>query len=194
MGVSKYKLYYKDAYYHIYNRGNAKEDIFIDEMDYRVYLKRLELYKDRHNVTILCYCLMPNHIHLLIKQNTEKPIYKFIQSLHTSYSMYFNKKCNKVGHIFQGRFMQKNIIHDEYLLHLSRYIHLNPVLAGIVNRAEDYNWSSYSEYINNTSSKICEKDLILSFFSGQRESAYKKFVESLKPDFSNIQNLILEED
>jgi len=192
MGISKYKIYYKGAYYHIYNRGNAKEDIFIEDMDYSVYLKRLDLYKEKHQVSIICYCLMPNHVHFLIRQNTDKPIYKFIQSLHTSYSMYFNKKYDKVGHIFQGRFMQKNINYDEYLLHLSRYIHLNPLLAGIVKRIEDYNWSSYGEYINKTSLGRCERDLIFSFFPKEPYLAYKKFVESQEADFSNIQNLIIE--
>lgn len=193
MGISKYKIYYKGAYYHIYNRGNAKENIFINDMDYSVYLKRLDLYKEKHQVSIICYCLMPNHIHLLIRQNTDKPIYKFIQSLHTSYSMYFNKKYDKVGHIFQGRFMQKNIDYDEYLLHLSRYIHLNPTLGGIVSRVEDYVWSSYGEYINNKPSRRCEKDLILSFFPERSSLTYKTFVESQEPDFLNIKTLIIEE-
>lgn len=194
MGVSKYKIYYKGAYYHIYNRGNAKEDIFMDNMDYSVYFKKLEFYKERHQVSIICYCLMPNHIHLLIRQNTDKPIYKFIQSLHTSYSMYFNKKYNKVGHIFQGRFMQKNIESDEYLLHLSRYIHLNPIIGGVVKKIEDYNWSSYDEYLRSLPSGICEKDLVLTFFPKSSYLGYKKFVESEVPNFSSISSLIIEKD
>ena len=128
------KNFYQDGHYHIYNRGNRKQDIFLEEADYIGYLERLRKYKKEYKVSVLCYCLMPNHIHLLLKQDSEIPLYKFLHPLHTSYSMYFNKKYNKVGHLFQGRFKQKEVDKDEYLLRLSSYINLNPLIGGLVKK------------------------------------------------------------
>jgi len=161
MAEYKPRIYYEGAYYHVYNRGNNKKDIFLDEEDYIFYLKKAREYNKKYNVTIVFYCLMPNHIHLAIRQNTETPISKFVSSLHTSYSMYFNKKYSKTGHLFQGRFGCKIIDKDEYLLHLSSYIHLNPLSAGLVNKLEDYQWSSYPDYIGARAGTLCDKEVIM---------------------------------
>lgn len=177
MGVSKYKISYKGGYYHIYNRGNAKQNIFLEKADYVAYLKRLRKASKRYNVSIIFYCLMPNHIHLAVRQNSEIPIHKFISSLHTSYSMYFNKKYKRVGHLFQDRFKQKNIEKDEYLLYLSCYVHLNPWLDHLVEKPEDYQWSSYPDYIGIRSGTLCEKEVVL---QGQSFEDYKKVVEESK--------------
>ncbi len=91
MGIEKNREYYQGAYYHIYNRGVSKRAVFKDKQDYSKYIFSLREYKVKYNVSLICYCLMPNHIHLVLRQNTEMPIFKFIQGLHTSYSLYFNK-------------------------------------------------------------------------------------------------------
>src|SRR3989344_3048534 len=88
------------GFYHIYNRGNNKQDIFRDNKDYKRYLEKLAEYKKKHNVSIIAYCLMPNHVHLLLRQNGPQPISDFIQQVHTAYSMYFNKRHQIVGHLF----------------------------------------------------------------------------------------------
>ena len=160
MGTSKYKEYALGAYYHIYNRGNGRKDIFLDDQDYYVYLNRLSKAKDKNGVTIISYCLMPNHIHLLLRQDTKKPVYKFISSVHTSYSMYFNKKYDDVGHLFQGRFKQKIVDKDEYLLHLSRYIHLNPIESRLVENLNNYRWSSYLDFVGERKDNLCKKEII----------------------------------
>ena len=95
------------GYYHIYNRGNRKQNIFHSSKDYSRYLEKLKDYKKKHDISILAYCLMPNHIHLLLRQNSPEPVSTFIQKLHTAYSMYYNKKYEQVGHIFQNRFKAK---------------------------------------------------------------------------------------
>lgn len=181
MGNSRYKQYIKDAYYHVYNRGNSKQDIFLGSQDYSIYMNRLGRYAIKHAVSLVCYCLMPNHVHLLVRQNSNTPIYKFISSLHTSYSMYFNKKYNRVGHLFQDRFKQVQVISDEYLLHLSRYLHLNPVKEGLVERPEDYRWSSFKEYIMDSKYNFCQKGIVLGY-SSQRstnpQKSYKEFTYS----------------
>jgi len=162
------------GYYHVYNRGNRQENIFLEEADYIGYLERLRKYKETSNASIVCYCLMPNHVHLLVRQNSEKPVYKLILSLHTSYSMYFNRKYDKVGHLFQGRFKQKPVDKNEYLLYLSSYIHLNPIVDGLVERLEDYQWSSYPDYIGLREGTLCDKEPIL---NGQSLDRYRQLTE-----------------
>src|SRR3989338_8715192 len=103
---ARYKHYAKGVYYHIYNRGNGKQDIFRSKEDYLFYIKRLEQGIQKYNVELIAYVLMPNHVHLVARQKTDIPIHKFMSSLHTSYSMYFNKKYKLVGHLFQDRFKQ----------------------------------------------------------------------------------------
>ncbi|MEA2113450.1 MAG: transposase [Patescibacteria group bacterium] len=191
--MEKIRNFCQDGYYHIYNRGNNKQDIFLEDVDYIFYLKRLRDYKEKNNASVISYCLMPNHIHLLVKQNTEIPIYKLVSSLHTSYSMYFNKKYSKVGRLFQGRFGCKNVDKDEYLLHLSSYIHLNPLSAGLVKKLEDYQWSSYPDYIGARNGTLCDKEVIMADNSPEE---YKQITEEevadliLKKKFQNQEKYI----
>jgi hypothetical protein len=127
---------------------------------------------------------MPNHIHLLVKQTSKIPIYKFVSSLHTSYSMYFNKKYKRVGHLFQDRFKQKNIIKNKYLLYLSCYIHLNPEIDRLVHRAEKYPWSSYVDYIGLRKGTLCDKTIIENLIPAEKgqsfNDAYQWFVKNNK--------------
>ncbi len=175
---SRYKSYAKNLYYHIYNRGNGKQDIFLNKEDYLFYIDRLEKAIKKHKVKLICYVLMPNHIHLVAKQQTDVPIYRFISSLHTSYSMYFNKKHQRVGHVFQDRFKQVIIENDNQLLYLTKYIHRNPVAAGIVNTITDYPWSSFHEYTKITAWMFCDKDIIVGLLGSLPENfslAYSTF-------------------
>lgn len=178
--------------YHIYNRGNRKSNIFWDVKDYLRFMKRLKEYKDRFEIDLICYCLMPNHFHLLLKTQKEDAITKFMLTLSTSYSKYFNIKHELVGRLFQERFRAKLVETDEYLLHLSRYIHLNPISEDIkklnislrstpgveVSRLAEYPWSSYNEYCRKKKG-LCNKDQILGYFQKQNPAgSYKSFVES----------------
>ena len=174
--MSNYKprICYQGAHYHIYNRGNNKQKIFLNNDDHIFYLNKIREYKEKYNVTILCYCLMPNHMHLALLQNTEVPISKFVLSLHTSYSMYFNRKYDKTGHLFQGRFGQKIIDKDKYLLQVTSYIHFNPLKNGLVKNLKDYQWSSYPDYINLREGTLCDKELVL---YGRSPEEYKKITE-----------------
>ena len=141
--------FFAGGYYHIYCRGNEKRDIFVKFSDYKRFISKLNEYRIAHQVSIICYCLLSNHFHLLVRQNTDKSVSSFMHRLTVSYSMYFNKRYNRVGHLFQGNFKAKLIDKDEYLLHLSRYIHLNPCRSSISPLGlENYPWSSYLEYIN----------------------------------------------
>jgi len=171
------KISYKGGYFHIYNRGNRNQDVFSEEGDYLNYLKKLREYKKKYNISIICYCLMPNHFHLLLRQDSDTPIYKFMHALHTSYSIYFNKKYDKVGRMFQGRFKQKEIEKDEYLSRVTSYIHFNPVKDGLVEDLDNYQWSSYLDFIGLRKGTLCDKDII---FSDKTSEEYKKSTEGIK--------------
>ena len=184
MGVRDYKQFIAGNYYHIYNRGNGKMDVYKDDQDYSNFLKRIKLTlglnQDLQRLplqtlriqslpkdafSIVCYCLMPNHFHLLIRQNGEIPISMLINKVCSSYSRYFNKKYDHVGHLFQDRFKAVGVEDDKYLLWLSAYIHQNPKVAGLVDKIEDYKWSSYRNYVNLERVEICDSDIIMNRFS-----------------------------
>ena len=132
--------------YHVIVRGNHRERTFSAARDYTSYLERLCTYRVKHRVEIYAFCLMANHAHLLL-ESTGPPLSRFMQGLQQSYTQYFNRKYEKVGHLFQGRYKAIVCEADEYLLELVRYIHLNPVRAGIVQKPEEYEYSSHRSYL-----------------------------------------------
>ena len=178
----KARIWYPNSIMHITIRGNRRQKIFRKNIDYIVYKKILieclEYFGNEYE--ILSYVLMSNHIHLQIKTN-ELHIGLFMQRLSHSYARYFNNKYNYLGHLFQERYLSKVIDNDAYLVEASRYIHLNPVRANIVETAELYKWSSYQIYIGKKSEKFIKSDLILSWFeekdSKDPREVYKKYVE-----------------
>ena len=181
-------IFTAQGYYHVYNRGHNKQAIFYDAKDYQRYLKRLREYLEKHEVTVLAYCLMPNHLHLILCQDGDESIDRFIHRLHTAYTMYFNIKYERVGAVFQGKFKAKIIDTDEYLLHVSRYIHINPVeLFGSQPQGPalsvglaSYPWSSYWEYVENRSNPLCDSMIIRNYFSNSSmrgKTTYRSFVE-----------------
>lgn len=206
------KTYTENGIYHIYNRGVEKRDIFLDEQDYKTFLyflkqylldpndpqKKTREYKGRtlvrrsfiDRVELLAYCLMPNHFHLLIKQKGENDMTEFIKCLATSYSMYFNDKYKRVGSLFQGRYKAVLVENDDYLLHLSRYIHINPDYKG--RTLAEYSWSSYQEYLGIRGTKWVKPEFILNIFSDGTDNemtgkgVYKEFVEELGYDSKEI--------
>ena len=191
-------IFSAQSYYHIYNRGHNKQLIFLHYKDYSRYLKRLEEFLEKHEVTLLGYCLMPNHLHLLLRQDGDESLDKFMHRLHTSYSMYFNKKYERVGSVFQGRFKAKIIDSEEYLLHVSRYIHLNPLE---IVRAQDpalnslltYPWSSLKEYANPSLPHISNPETILSYFSSRKKpNTQANYLEFVKNQISIIPDRLKE--
>jgi len=213
------------CYYHIYNRGVNKKRIFLDKRDYvrglnlaRFYNfvdypvrfskflllakdQRMEIWKrleksSKKMVDIISYCLMPNHYHFLLKQNTDNAISKYMANFQNSYAKYFNIKYEQIGHLFQGRFKSKLIEDEETLLHISRYIHLNPYSSALVKNTKDvcnYPWSSLKEYLNSNNFDFCKKEVVLSSFKNQKK--YEDFVldnASYQKQLEQIKHLILE--
>lgn len=159
--------------YHVILRGNAKQDIFLDEQDYGKFIKEICIIKEKYQCEVYVYCLMTNHVHLILYDKMEN-LSKALQSLTISYSSYWNKKNERVGHLFQNRFLSKTVETQEYLKNLCRYIHQNPSKAGIA-RMEEYLWSSYQEY--SKKNKIIDEKQILLLFGEDRNVAIHNFIE-----------------
>lgn len=173
----KPRVFYPGGLYHIICRGNHRQVTFLDEPDYTEFLHRISFYKERYQFLFYAFILMPNHIHLLIEM-TDAPLSKIMQGITQSYTQYFNKRHIRVGHLFQGRYKAILCDKDSYLLELVRYIHLNPVRAKMVERPEDYRWSSHINYLGNAAGLV-ERDFVLQIFSRnmtEAVSAYKDFI------------------
>lgn len=184
-----------DEFYHLYNRGLEKQPIFTDKRDYSHFIRALFYYQIQNPkpkfslyrqsktfpidqtkkiVDIICYCLMPNHFHLLVRQLKDGGISEFMRRFIHSYTKYRNIKYKRQGPVLQGMFKAVRVETDEQLLHLSRYIHLNPLVSFLVKDLESYPWSSYSYFLYNSNNTSLAKEEILKFFKSP--VAYKQFI------------------
>ena len=143
--MTKTRISIENAYYHIYARGNQKQKIFIEKSDFEFYLERLKHYKIKYSFYLYAYCLMPNHLHLMGKPSHPEKLSNLMQCLQRSYTAYYNKKYEKVGHLWQGKFKTKIIVNDQYALECISYIEQNPLRAKLVKSSQDYIFSSYLE-------------------------------------------------
>lgn len=203
------KVYVENGYYHVFNRGVEKRVIFEDSQDYKVFLSYIKEYLSfppdpnqflkeltfkgqafkgvprlpknyNGEIELVAYCLMPNHFHFLIKQNSKFGLPSFMQSLLTRYSAYFNKKYDRVGSLFQGRYKAVMVKDDRQLLILSRYIHRNPL--EITPDLEDA-YSSYADYLGKRNTSWLKPKIVLDFFDKKtapefiKINSYKDFVE-----------------
>lgn len=169
------RIEFPGALYHVLGRGNQKQDIFLDDEDRHVYLKRIQHYKEEIGFILYAYVLMPNHVHLLIETYGE-PLSKIMQRVNLTYTQYFNRKYDTVGHVFQGRYKALLCDRDEYLLSLVRYLHLNPVRAHLVEGPRHFQWSSHHEYLNGRP-EITDAETILKMFSPDLPTARKRYEE-----------------
>lgn len=173
------RIEFSGALYHLTARGNARENIFLDDTDRETFLALFERVCERHQWLCHAYCLMSNHYHLLIETETAS-LSKGMKLLNGSYTQTFNRRHRRVGHVFQGRFKAILVQRDEYLLELARYIVLNPVRAGMVQSAKDWRWSSYRATAGLVKpSELVATDCILGNFGSRRQAAqeaYRKFV------------------
>ena len=170
------RVEYPGAIYHVINRGNSGENIFRNNRDREKFLDYLGKATERFLLSVHSFCLMNNHFHILIE--TQLPnLSKALQWLTVCYAGYFNRKYHRVGHLFQGRFKSILVDADEYLKQLTRYIHLNPVRAGLVNQPGDYQWSSYPIYSGKVIEPVwVETEWTLSQFSRTRKAAIKNYI------------------
>ena len=171
------RIEYPGAFYHVFSRGNQKQPIFLTDEDRYFFLKCLRDAHEKFGMIVHAWCLMPNHFHLIL----EAPLGNLSRMMHfliTSYTIYFNNKHKRHGHLFQGRFKSVLIEVVTYAQELSRYIHLNPVRAGIVERPDKYPWSSYGCYRGEARrERWLETDVILRLFNDQPEKARKAYID-----------------
>ena len=171
--------------YHVIARGNERREIFRDDGDRRLYLARLAECRDRYEFGILAYCLMPNHVHLAIERGPV-PLGKIMLALHSFYSQKFNFRYERVGHLFQGRYKAFLVEHERYLDTLVRYIHLNPVKAGLAERPELHPWSSDRWYRHGAEPRWLDVDTVLRRLAPTRSrarAAYRRWMGSKEPDY-----------
>lgn len=150
----------KSKTYHIILKGIDNQEIFYDNQDRQVFLKHLLTTKKEYIYNLYAYCLMDNHVHMVIKSENEI-LSKAMQSLMVRYVQYFNKKYKRIGPLVQSRFKSKNVENQRYFLEVCRYVHRNPENAGF-SKTEDYEWSSYKEYIGKE--KNVDKNVLLHYF------------------------------
>ena len=169
------RITYPGAFYHITSRGNEQKSVFISKRDREKFLEYLESASERYNAIIHVYCLMDNHYHLLLETPSGN-LPQIMRHINGAYTTYFNVKHDRAGHLFQGRYKAILVEKDEYAKELSRYIHLNPVRAGIVELPEEYEWSSYLSYIGKRKKlKWLYTDFILGYFSKTKSSSEKQY-------------------
>jgi len=167
----------ENGIYHVISKSVNETDIFKENEDYSMFYELLRYYMKKFNIKIFSYCLMKNHYHLLLKiQNVN--LSNFIHAINFRYAQYFNKKYLRKGHLFQNRFKSYLIDTEGYLANVSRYIHLNPVEAGIVDKPGNYYWSSYKYFINKSYINDFSIDEFLSIISFNK-NYYIKFVEEI---------------
>jgi putative transposase len=213
MGNRDYKNFAKGSIYHLYNRGDNKELVFRDEQDYRALLFRLGLAlgiekgdlneceitkspKSRIRIDnfepdsfkLHAFCLMPNHLHLLLEQCGDDSISKLLLKVFTSFSKYINLKYKRVGHVFQDKFKAVRIEKNPQLMLISSYIHMNPVKDSLVNKPEEYKWTSYNDFIVDRKNPIVHKQFLTDVFGGTKNfikentNLYKRIVSKVAFD------------
>jgi len=169
-------IFQAGQYYHLYNRGVNRQPISFNEDNRAYFIKQLRLYARSDLLDIVAYCLMPNHYHLLVYLKTESLSAKVMQPFGVSYTKAINKQQDRVGPLFQGRFQAVLVDKEGYLLDLSRYIHLNPVRAGLVKHPADWAYSSYRDYVGLRNGTLPNPDVILAQFPSRQ--AYAEWVEA----------------
>ena len=176
------RITYPGAFYHITSRGNERKDIFKSQQDRDKFLSYLGSATRRYGALIHTYCLMSNHYHLLM-QTPLGNLSQIMRHINGAYTTYFNAKRQRSGHLFQGRYRATLVDIDEYAKELSRYIHLNPIRAGIVDKPEQYRWSSYLYYIGQEKPpEWLFRDFILNYFGKNFSDAqrrYRNFVDAM---------------
>lgn len=200
--------------YHIYNKSSDNKILFKDETDYKTFLFYLFIYlqplktvlkvyenlpfrlqiKNLHKeIDCLAFCLMPDHFHILLKQTSEDAIPKLMKQVTNAYTEYYNKKYNTQGPLLRGRYKAVTIEKDQQILQLARYIHLHPVIVKLTKNANEYQWSSMREYENKATEAICNKRIILSYYSSEKaHSSFVNDIEDYHKHLHSLNSLIIE--
>jgi len=167
------------GYCHIYNRGANRQPIFNCADNYVFLLRRVKQCVVQCQITVIAYCLMPNHYHFVLRQDSEHPVSQFVQSLFNSYTKAFNKVYARSGTLFEGPFRAVPIDDETYLLHACRYVHRNPLEAGLVTDVADWPYTNYLEWIGQRNGALVDREFVQSYFA--TPAAYARFVMEVNP-------------
>ncbi len=179
--MRKRPVHFNGAFYHVMLRGNRKQEIFRDERDYRHLDRLVEAALERYGSEVHAYCWMPNHLHLLMRTG-DVPVHRAIHYFAMMYAKYFNFRHGHVGHLFQGRYKSRLVASDGYFLQLLKYIHLNPVKAGLVEKVEQYRSGSMQTYMNLSNCSFLNQSVAMQYFSNYRSRFYR-FVSAKDDSF-----------
>ena len=161
-------------YYHIYNRGSGHRPIFREQDNYLFVLRLVKKYTSAFDISVIAYCLMPNHYHFLLRQDGTEAAGLLPQRVFNSCTKAFNKRYDCSGTLFEGRYEALHVDKEGYLLHLCRYIHANPVKDGLVSRLEDWPYSNYHEWMGTRHGTLIDRDFVPAFFPAAQ--TYSQFV------------------
>jgi putative transposase len=166
------------GYYHIYNRGAGRQPIFRQARNYVYLLRLLKTVAGQCSVTVIAYCLLPNHYHWLLRQDGQTPAGKVPARVFGSYSQAFNRAYERTGTLFEGPYKAQAVDTDAYFIHLCAYIHLNPVHHGLVATPEAWPYSNYLEWVDKRRGTLVDRDLVRAYFANPQ--AYEGFVRELQ--------------
>ena len=167
--------YYPGGVYHIFNRGSHRVSIFREPDNYLFVLRKLKYYLGELDLTLLAYCLMPNHFHFLIRQDGDQSAGMLSQRVFNSYSKAFNKRYQHSGTLFEGPYRVKRVVQTKHLVHLCRYIHANPVKDGLVAQPADWPYSNYQEWVGLREGTLVDQAFVNQHFKSPAE--YIEFVD-----------------
>jgi putative transposase len=177
----KPRIEFEGAFYHVIIRGNQRQTVFLEEKDFLKYLEFLSDYKDRYGFRVHAYVLMGTHVHLLIETG-QVPLSRVLQGINQRFTMYFNWKYGTVGHLFQGRYKAILCDKDAYLFGLVKYLHCNPVRAGMVRQPEEYRWSSHRAYLGLKRDGLVDTGLVLRMFSDDVKRGSRLYREHMRKE------------
>ncbi len=178
--------------YHIILRGNEQQDIFREQKDYHKFLSILAAGREKTGIILYAWCLMPNHIHLLLRE-TRSPVSSLISSISSGYVFWFNAKYSRVGHLFQGRYFSEPVENESYFLSVLRYIHLNPVKARLCVDPGKYRFSSYRKYFNE--GKFANEDMIFGLIrKDELERFHQEKADDIRSDHEEQRKRRLSDD
>lgn len=179
------RIEYPGAWYHVMNRGRRRERIFSAAKDYEVFITVMQETAELLNLKVAAYCLMPNHYHLLL-HTPDGNLSRCMRHINGVYTQRFNRRHKQDGQLFRGRYKSVVVADDSYLLEVLRYIHKNPIRAGIVRKVGEYAWSSHNGYTSRAKKwHWLYKDFLLAMFSDERHRAgrlYREFVQDQEPE------------
>ena len=180
-------VFAQGQYYHVYNHAVGQELLFFNPGNYEYLLRLVKHHAAPRNAAVIAYCLMPNHYHFLLRQESEEPLSKFVNVLFNGYVQAVNRQQERKGTLFTGRFRHVWIDREAYLTHLCRYIHLNPVKAGLVARPDDWRYSNFLEWVGQRAGTLKDETFIRERFPMAGD--YRQFVADWQDELTSQEEI-----